>query len=412
MTTETKQLDWKTEQRRIKELVPLERNPFGKINREKRKRLENKITRLGVFEIPTIDLNNDLLTFNKRAHILMALGRGEEIIDVRVPTRALTSDERREVILASNVHEGEWDGLVLEEDFSDINLEEMGVDLRGLDLDFNPVVELSMLEPEIGDHPKLVDIEETDLFELIGNGLHHRLMCGDSTNPKHVEKLMDGKLADMVFTDPPYGVNVKGGKGKGNTIAGDLTQTAIPFSFELCIKYTKDKARFYFCGGEGNISLYFKLCERFLAKAPKILIWVKNGFVMKPTGYHNQYELIFYTYKDGGGGTEHWYSGRKEDEASDVWQVKRDASSTYQHPTQKPIELPSRAIRNSSQEGNLVYEPFSGSGSTMGACDQLKRDCYAMELDPRYCDVTINRMLKLNPGLKVLRNGSPYQPQE
>lgn len=122
------ELTWRTEQRKIKELVPLERNPFGKINREKKKRLENKITRLGVFEIPTIDLNNDLLTFNKRAHILVALGRGEETIDVRVPERPLTEDERKEIILASNVHEGEWDELILKEDFSDIDLGEVGVE--------------------------------------------------------------------------------------------------------------------------------------------------------------------------------------------------------------------------------------------------------------------------------------------
>jgi hypothetical protein len=137
------ELTWITEQRKIKELVPLERNPFGKINREKKKRLENKITRLGVFEIPTIDLNNDLLTFNKRAHILVALGRGEETIDVRVPERPLTEDERKEIILASNVHEGEWDELILKEDFSDIDLGEVGVDLSALDADEEEVKQIA-----------------------------------------------------------------------------------------------------------------------------------------------------------------------------------------------------------------------------------------------------------------------------
>ena len=202
----------------------------------------------------------------------------------------------------------------------------------------------------------------------------------------------------MVFTDPPYGVNVKGGKKKSN-IAGDLTQVAIPFSFELAVEEaTKDKARFYFCGGEGNISLYYKLFERFLAQIPKLLIWVKNGFVLKHAGYHNAYELIFYGFKSGGGGLEYWYSDRTESNASDVWHVRRDASNQYVHPTQKPVEIAARAIRNSSKEGDIVLDLFGGSGSTLIACEQLGRRCRMMELDPHYCQVIIDRWEALTGG--------------
>jgi DNA modification methylase len=169
----------------------------------------------------------------------------------------------------------------------------------------------------------------------------------------------------------------------------------------MCVKYSKPASRLYFCGGEGNIGMYFKLCERYLAKMPKILVWVKNGFVMKPNGYHNQYELIFFTFKDGGGGKEHWYSGRTMDEASDVWQIKRDAGSTYLHPTQKPIDLPARAIGNSSKAGDIVFEPFMGSASTMVAAHKLGRVCYGLEIDPHYCQVAIERMKKLDPEIVV-----------
>ena len=203
---------------------------------------------------------------------------------------------------------------------------------------------------------------------------------------------LQAKSKTELGQDPPYGVNVKGGKSKKNTIAGDLTQTAIPFSFEIAVEQaTTDSARYYFCGGEGNISLYYKLFDRYLAQMPKLLIWVKNGFVMKPNGYHNQYELIFYGFKAGGGGIKNWYAGRTENEASDVWQIKRDPTSTYLHPTQKPIDLPVRAINNSSKKGGIVYEPFSGSGSTMLACESLGRICLAMELDPKFVAVTIQR---------------------
>ena len=281
--------------------------------------------------------------------------------------------------------------------------------LKGIDLDLDKVREslgddlakawgMEIPEPQRQakeddfdpDKPVETVCKKGDIWKL-GN---HRLMCGDSTESGDVALLMDGKKADMVFTDPPYGVNVKGGKnGSENMIQGDLTQTAIPFSFEIAVKEAlKDRGHLYFCGAECNLELYTKLFDRHLHILPKHLIWVKNGFTMKQNGYHNQYEIIYHGYKKGGGGI--WYGGRKEDEASDVWQIKRDNPNEYEHPTQKPIEIPSRAIRNSSQEGDIVLDLFGGSGSTLIAAEQLNRRCYVMELDPHYCDVIIARWEK------------------
>ena len=112
---------------------------------------------------------------------------------------------------------------------------------------------------------------------------------------------------------------------------------------------------------------------------------------MKPNNYHNQYEIIFYGYKPKGGGLSHWFSGRTEDEASDVWKIKRDPSASYLHPTQKPVELAERAIKNSTAKKGKLYEPFLGSGSTLIACEKTNRICYGMELDTKYCDVIIER---------------------
>ena len=303
----------------------------------------------------------------------------------------LTPEQAAAFRLADNktAELAEWDFDKLAEEVK--ALADFPVDLSDFGFDLSEFEE--RVEVEEGDYTAEEEQEEEIVPRMkVGEVWQlgrHRLMCGDSTEKADVLKLLDGAKADMVFTDPPYGVNVQGGKNN-NTIAGDLTQTAIPFSFEIATEIaTKDAARFYFCGGEANISIYFKLFERYLRQMPRLLVWVKENQVLSHNNYHKQYELIFFGYKKGGGNV--WYSTRENADASDVWQVKRDPTNTYVHPTQKPVELPARAIRNSSKKGDVVFEPFSGSGSTMLACEQLDRVCYAMELDPYYCEMTARR---------------------
>lgn len=304
----------------------------------------------------------------------------------------LTDDERREYGLAHNktAELSEWFDEKLEEELK--ALSEVSVDLADFGFDLSDLEIKERVEVEEGEEITEEELEEIEPRMKAGEVWkcgRHRIMCGDSTIKENVLKLLDGARADMVFTDPPYGVNVEGGKNN-NTIAGDLTQTAIPFSFEIaCEVATKENARLYFCGGEANITLYFKLFERYLRQIPKLLIWVKENQVLSHANYHKQYEIIFFGYKKGGGNI--WYGSRKMEDASDIWQISRDPSKTYVHPTQKPVELPARAIRNHSNEGDIVFEPFSGSGSTMLACEQLGRICYAMELDPKYCEATLQR---------------------
>jgi DNA modification methylase len=306
------------------------------------------------------------------------------LTEVPVYVASWEEAKHKEFIIKDNLAFGEWDWDMLANEWDAEELDDWGLDVP---LEDEPTEGLTDPDevPEIPEEPTT---KPGDLW-ILGE---HRLLCGDSTKAEDVERLMDGKKADMVFTDPPYGVNIKGGANQINSIAGDITQTAIPFSFELAVENaTNEKGRLYFCGGEGNIHLYQKLFERYCRQLPRHLIWVKESFVMKPNGYHNQYEFIFHGFKAGGGSLESWFGGRTEHEASDVWQLKRDNRNDYLHPTQKPVELPARAITNSSPVNGIVYEPFGGSGSTLIAAEKTGRKCYGMELDPKYCDVIVKR---------------------
>ncbi|NBU34846.1 hypothetical protein EBS40_09575 [bacterium] len=353
-------------------------------------------------EVRPVVVNTDMVVLGGNMRLKAMREAGWK--DVPIQVVDWDEDKQRQFIIKDNVSGGEWDWEMLANEWDTEELQEWGLDLP----DFDNAKELEAEEDdyEMPDELK-TDIVLGDLFE-IGP---HRLLCGDSTDSDAVAKLMDGQKADMVFTDPPYGVSIVGTKNN-SSIAGDLSQTAIPFSFEIAVNNaTKDDGRLYFCGAESNLEMYQKLFQRYCRQMPRHLIWVKETFVMKPNGYHNQYEIIYHGYKPKGGGLNKWFGGRTEDEASDVWQIKRDNSKTYQHPTQKPIALPERAIKNSSPDNGLVYEPFTGSGSTMVASHQLKRKCYGMELDPKYCQVIVDRMLKLDPTLEVKRNGLPYKTE-
>ncbi len=407
-------LNWHTEQRLIKELIPLERNPFGKINREKKKRLENKINRLGVFEIPTIDLNNELLTFNKRAHILMALGRGEETIDVRVPGRELTKDERREVILASNIHEGEWDGLILEEDYSDINLDEMGLDLEGIDLEVKEIAPADEpMPPSI--ESVHTDVVQGDLFEFIGDGIKHRLLCGDSTNADHVARLLEGGAPILMVTDPPYGVKYdpswRHAAGINNSSRRGEVQNDNRADWRTTYALFPGAVAYVWHGGKHASIVADNLTEAGFEVIAQI-IWNKQQMVFSRGDYHWKHEPFWYAVKQGK--AHNWQGDRTQ---TTVWDIKnlvsaQDEDSKQLHGTQKPMDCMGIPIQNNTAKGDSVYDPFGGSGTSMAAAHKLKRNCYMMELDEKYVHLIAARMLKLYPSLKVTRNGSPYQPQE
>ena len=255
------------------------------------------------------------------------------------------------------------------------------------------------------------DIVIGDLFEI---GFH-RLLCGDSTDSDAVAKLMNGEMADMVFTDPPWNVNygaVKEGNAMGykpRTIMNDSMSTAdfkdfMGSAFAVMAMFSKKGCPTYVVMSAqewGNLML--ALHENAYHWSSTI-IWNKSHLVMSRKDYHTKYEPIWYGWL-GGSPRLCPVEDRKQ---SDVWDVDRPTKSEL-HPTTKPIALIDIALNNSSKQGNLIMELFTGSGSTMVASHQLNRKCYGMELDPKYCQVIIDRMRKLDPTLIIKRNGVIYE---
>jgi DNA modification methylase len=223
-----------------------------------------------------------------------------------------------------------------------------------------------------------------DLWLLGG----HRLLAGDSTNITDVERLMAGRKAHLVYTDPPYGVDYAGGQNavERERLANDdrdIYGDVIPLISGL----TDDHAALYlWFAGQRTRQVSCALedagwCVR------NLLIWNKLNahYGAYMAQYMQRHEPFFYAHKDGQ--TPRWYGPTNE---VSVWDVAQPAKNEY-HPTQKPVELAERAIRNSSKRGDVVLDLFAGSGSTLIACEGLGRVCYTSEIDPRYCDVVIRR---------------------
>jgi DNA modification methylase len=326
-----------------------------------------------------VDENNIVLGGNMRLKACKEAGMKEVYI---VKAENLTDLQKDEFIVKDNVGFGEWDWDMLANEWDTEKLDEWGLDLP---------VDLSVteLEAEEDDYevPNEIntDIVLGDLFE-IGE---HRLLCGDSTCSDTVAKLMNGEKADMVFTDPPYNVAFNGRSGKFDVIENDdLPENEFEDlidGFVSILNILKPRNYYVWC----NWKFYGILQSKLDFKA--CIVWAKNVFGLG-RGYRHQHEFCLFNGKlDDGINNE-----------SDLWQVKKDTN--YLHPTQKPIELASRALNNHKQD-KVIVDLFSGSGLTFLAAHQLKRKCYGMELDPKYCQVIIDRMKKLDPSLVIKRNG-------
>jgi len=322
-----------------------------------------------------------------------------EITIARVPDD-WTADQVKAYALADNrsAELAEWDEQVLTEQLKELELAEWDVEALGFDATVEPLQDV--VEDEM---PKVVE-PKARLGQVWQLG-KHRVMCGDATDTATVQKLMNGSKADLIWTDPPYGVaiaqstslqdrDVRKLRTDGLTVMNDNLNPEqllvfLTKVFEEILKVTKDGCVWYVAAPSGNLFYAFAKPLYELGIWKHTIAWVKDVFVLGRADYHYRHESIFYGWSPGAGHKQ------VEDRTQDsVWEVARPKQSK-EHPTMKPIELITRAIQNSSNRKEIVLDLFGGSGSTLIACEQTDRVCFMMELDPKYVDVIIARWEKL-----------------
>ena len=330
----------------------------------------------------------------------------------------LTPTQRRALVIADNriAENAAWDDDLLRVELETLQDEGFDLDLTGFDAD-------ALAELLAGDEPDNEGQTDEDAVPEVGEipisrpgdvwimG-QHRLLCGDSTVPESYARLMQGEQADMVFTDPPYNVNYANSakdkmRGKDRAILNDNLGDGF-YDF-LLAALTPTLAH---CRGAIYVAMSSSeldaLQSAFRAAGghwSTFIIWAKNTFTLGRADYQRQYEPILYGWPEGG--ERHWCGDRDQ---GDVWQIKKPQKNDL-HPTMKPVELVERALRNSSRPGNVVLDPFGGSGTTLIAAEKSGRVARLIELDPKYADVIVRRWEDYT-GKKATRASGAAHPAE
>jgi DNA modification methylase len=308
----------------------------------------------------------------------------------------LSEAQKKAYILADNrlgeVGGTEWDMELVSLELESLNELDFDIDLTGFSVDDIAPEETEGLtdEDSVPEVPEEPISKEGDVW-IMGK---HRLMCGDSTSIDAVDKLMAGQKADMVFTDPPYGVAYEGGHNKkkrdgimADTLDGEDLTGLFYGALASALPSVKDGAAFYVWYASGKSVETYAALATLPLKVRAVIQWykVKSGLGAFMSQYIPNCEPCMYLHKDGCSPV--WYGPTDE---KTVWEQKKELKNSY-HPTQKPVELPERAMTNSSKMGDVILDMFGGSGSTLIACEKTGRENRSMELDPKYCDVIIKR---------------------
>ncbi|MBU2025405.1 MAG: DNA modification methylase [Patescibacteria group bacterium] len=341
--------------------------------------------------------------------------KGDDFIPI-ILADELSEEEVKAYRIADNkLNESPWDVNLAIEELGKLSGEMF--DLTGFDKDF--IIEVQ--EDDFDAQKEYEKIKKPKTRE--GNLYHlgcHRLLCGDSTKKEDYKKLLNKDLARLIFTDPPYNVDYKSPAGldytskkyggSGGAIFNDKKSDK-----DCLIFYTEALKNLHsFSSDDASIYWWFAMRNAWINQSAfkeskwhlsQTIIWVKNGMVFsRGQDFHRMYEPCFHGWKKG---KKHYTNKQITNlrdlwnldfddfqEMFDVWYEKRDALQDYEHPTQKPVRLAERALKKNSEVNDIVLDVFGGSGSTLIACEQLKRRCCAMELDPKYCDVIVKRFEK------------------
>lgn len=367
-------------EKKLSELIPYANNP--RKNDGAVDAVVESIKQCGYISPIVIDENNEILAGHTRYKAMKKL----KIKTAKcVVMEGLTEEQKRKYRILDN-KTGEF----AEWDIDLLNIELEGLDFEGFDFGFDipeEEEEKEIIEDEVPEVDETVEptAKLGDIWQLG----RHRLMCGDSTSVTDVETLMDGKQTDLLFTDPPYNVAFNGRSGKFDVIENDNLEEAEfdDFINKVCsmVKIINPTNYYIWCNWKFYATLQTKLDFN------SCIVWAKNVFGLGK-GYRHQHEFCL-------------FNGKIDEEVkneSDLWEIAKDTK--YVHPTQKPVALCARALKNHKQVEN-VLDLFGGSGSTLIACEQLDRNCYMMELDPKYVDVIIKRWEDFTGEKAVLLNG-------
>ena len=332
-------------------------------------------------------------------HARLSAARKLEMTEVPVIVLDhLNETQRRALVLADNrlaLNAG-WDEEMLRVELESLKEDDFNLDLVGFtseELD-DLLCDPESIHDGLTDEDAVPESQETavtvpgDIW-LLGE---HRLLCGDATQMADVEKVLAGGLADMAWTDAPYNVNygqTMKDKLRGNKrrIANDnLGEDFAPFLKQACTNILAvTKGAVYMTMSSSELHTLYRAFTEAGGHWSTFIIWAKNVFTMGRADYQRQYEPMLYGWRQG---TDHFWCGARDQ--GDVWFVKKPVKNEL-HPTQKPVELIERAIRNSSKTRGTVLDPFAGSGSTLIACERTGRQARLIELEPKYCDVMVRR---------------------
>jgi DNA modification methylase len=262
-------------------------------------------------------------------------------------------------------------------------------------------------EDAVPEPPQQPVAQEGDEFLLDD----HRICCGDATSIDSVKRFLEGRSADLIFADPPYSVNYLGSPrssaaGMSRPILNDnLGPDFAQFLYDCCVAMLAvSGGAIYICMSSSQLHTLYKAFTDAGGHWSTFVIWAKDTFTLGRSDFQRQYEIVLYGWKQGG--SHYWCGARNQ---GDVWFIDKPRVNDL-HPTMKPVELVERAIVHSSRKGDLILDPFGGSGSTLIACQKTGRVASLMELDPRYVDVAITRWQAFTGGqAKLASTGQSFE---
>ncbi len=408
-------LTWHTEERCVKNLLPLKTNP-RKMSEKQVADLKKSLEKFDLVEIPAVDTDGKIVAGHQRVAVLQLLGRGDEMIDCRVPNRKLTKQEYEQYLITSNKVHGDWDVDLLRDNFEIDTLIESGFTGEEITDLFLPILDTE--EDDFNTKKELEAIKTPvskigDLYQLGP----HRLLCGDSTKLETVQRIVGDAKIDMVYCDPVYNINLSYRNGIGGTknYGGSAKDKRKDEDYELFLQKTienalvvsaKDAHIFYYCD-ESYVPLIAKIYKNLGVNFKRICIWLKGianptpqiafskvyepcvyGIKGKPylSPHHRNYDEVLN--KDIGTGNEMIENYM---EMFDVWAIRRLSGNLYEHPTEKPITLHDKPIKRCTKIGDNILSLFGGSGGELIASHQLKRKCFMVEIDTIFVDLIIKR---------------------